>query len=99
MGIGERGRHDGSRQAHGRQSRSGTSRPGSYKVRRLPGLRIALAALVTAGGVASAQNVSNLSAKLAEIARRPELVHATFGVAAFDLDSKQMVFGLNAEQL
>jgi D-alanyl-D-alanine carboxypeptidase/D-alanyl-D-alanine-endopeptidase (penicillin-binding protein 4) len=46
-----------------------------------------------------AQSTSSLSAKLAEIARRPELVHATFGVAAYDLESKQMVFGLNAEQL
>src|SRR5436190_10320514 len=48
---------------------------------------------------AHAQSPSSLSAKLAEIAKRPELVHATFGVAAYDLESKQMVFGLNAEQL
>jgi PBP4 family serine-type D-alanyl-D-alanine carboxypeptidase len=39
------------------------------------------------------------AAKIAEIAARPEFVHATFGVAAYDLDAKKMVFGLNAEQL
>ena len=41
----------------------------------------------------------SLSAKIAEINARPELVHAAFGVAAYDLDAKRMVFGLNAEQL
>jgi len=40
-----------------------------------------------------------LTAKIAEINARPEFVHATFGVAAYDLDAKKMVFGLNAEQL
>jgi D-alanyl-D-alanine carboxypeptidase/D-alanyl-D-alanine-endopeptidase (penicillin-binding protein 4) len=47
---------------------------------------------------AVAQNAS-LAAKIAEINARPEFVHATFGVAAYDLDAKKMVFGLNAEQL
>jgi PBP4 family serine-type D-alanyl-D-alanine carboxypeptidase len=47
---------------------------------------------------AAAQNAS-LAAKIAEINARPEFVHATFGVAAYDLDAKKMVFGLNAEQL
>ena len=50
-------------------------------------------------GDAQAQGASPLAEKLAEIAKRSELVHATFGVAAYDLDSKQMVFGMNAEQL
>jgi PBP4 family serine-type D-alanyl-D-alanine carboxypeptidase len=45
-----------------------------------------------------AQN-QTLAAKIAEINARPELVHAAFGVAAYDLDAKKMVFGLNAEQL
>lgn len=40
-----------------------------------------------------------LSSKIAEINARPEFVHAEFGVAAYDLDAKKMVFGLNAEQL
>ena len=39
------------------------------------------------------------NAKIAEIASRPELVHAAFGVAAYDLDAKTMIFGMNAEQL
>jgi D-alanyl-D-alanine carboxypeptidase/D-alanyl-D-alanine-endopeptidase (penicillin-binding protein 4) len=42
---------------------------------------------------------STVAAKIAEINARPEFVHATFGVAAYDLDAKKMVFGLNAEQL
>jgi len=46
-----------------------------------------------------AQRVTPLDAKLAEIAARPELVHATFGVAVYDLDAKNPLFGLNAEQL
>lgn len=50
---------------------------------------------------ATSQNAhaQRLSAKLAEIAARPELVHASFGVAAYDLDAKRMVFEFNAEQL
>jgi PBP4 family serine-type D-alanyl-D-alanine carboxypeptidase len=40
-----------------------------------------------------------LAAKIAEINARPEFVHAAFGVAAYDLDAKKMVFVLNAEQL
>src|SRR6185503_11616680 len=40
-----------------------------------------------------------LAEQIAEIARRPELVHATFGVAAYDLDTKRPVFEMNAEQL
>lgn len=40
-----------------------------------------------------------LSSKITEINTRPEFVHAEFGVAAYDLDAKKMVFGLNAEQL
>jgi len=62
-----------------------------------------VAIALSVGGLASgdvrAQGASPLADKLAEIAKRTELVHATFGVAAYDLDSKQMVFGLNAEQL
>jgi len=42
---------------------------------------------------------STVAAKIAEINARPEFVHATFGVAAYDLDAKKLVFGLNAEQL
>jgi PBP4 family serine-type D-alanyl-D-alanine carboxypeptidase len=57
----------------------------------------AIVALIAAHAL-SAQNQA-LSAKIAEIQHRPELIHATFGVAAYDLDTKQMVFGLNAEQL
>src|SRR4051812_15487622 len=45
-----------------------------------------------------AQN-QTLAAKIAEINARPEFVHATFGVAAYDLDAKKMVFALNSEQL
>jgi PBP4 family serine-type D-alanyl-D-alanine carboxypeptidase len=60
--------------------------------------RGALIAALAIGQTASAQTQA-LSAKIAEINARPELVHATFGVAAYDLDAKKMVFGLNAEQL
>src|SRR5215212_3159823 len=62
----------------------------------------ASAVLVILGAAATpvtAQSAASLAAKLAEISKRPELVHATFGVAAYDLDTKQIVFGLNAEQL
>ena len=54
-----------------------------------------------AAGVAHAlpAQTSSLAAKIAEINARPEFVHATFGVAAYDLDAKKLVFGLNAEQL
>jgi PBP4 family serine-type D-alanyl-D-alanine carboxypeptidase len=66
---------------------------------RAPGTTF-LAALgmsvLVAQGV-SAQNA--VAAKIAEIGSRPELVHAAFGVAAYDLDAKTMVFGMNAEQL
>jgi PBP4 family serine-type D-alanyl-D-alanine carboxypeptidase len=47
----------------------------------------------------SAAHAQGLAAKIAEINARPEFVHAEFGVAAYDLDAKKMVFGLNAEQL
>jgi D-alanyl-D-alanine carboxypeptidase/D-alanyl-D-alanine-endopeptidase (penicillin-binding protein 4) len=40
-----------------------------------------------------------LAAKIAEINARPEFVHAAFGVAAYDLDTKKIVFAHNAEQL
>jgi D-alanyl-D-alanine carboxypeptidase/D-alanyl-D-alanine-endopeptidase (penicillin-binding protein 4) len=61
---------------------------------------ITLAALMAvAASTGNAQSAPGLSAKLAEIVKRPELVHATFGVAAYDLDAKRLVFGLNAEQL
>lgn len=62
--------------------------------------RVALAAtLIVAGGGALSAQKQTLAAKIAEIAARPEFVHATFGVAAYDLDAKKMLFGLNAEQL
>jgi PBP4 family serine-type D-alanyl-D-alanine carboxypeptidase len=54
-------------------------------------------ALVVANVLPAQQQ--GLAAKIAEINARPEFVHATFGVAAYDLDAKKMVFGLNAEQL
>ncbi|MDB4876738.1 MAG: D-alanyl-D-alanine carboxypeptidase/D-alanyl-D-alanine-endopeptidase [Gemmatimonadetes bacterium] len=67
----------------------------TYFTRRVAfGATIALAAVQTL----PAQNQA-LSAKIAEIQSRPELIHATFGVAAYDLDAKKMVYGLNAEQL
>src|SRR5207302_7059474 len=40
-----------------------------------------------------------LSEKLREIASRPELKHATFGVSVYDLDAKKILFELNGEQL
>jgi PBP4 family serine-type D-alanyl-D-alanine carboxypeptidase len=54
---------------------------------------------VAVSATATAQTAATLSAKISDISRRPELVHATFGVAAYDLDAKTLVFGLNAEQL
>ena len=62
-------------------------------------LRVAVVAVLAATHTGSAQSAPGVSSKLAEIAKRPELVHATFGVAAYDLDAKRMVFGFNAEQL
>jgi D-alanyl-D-alanine carboxypeptidase/D-alanyl-D-alanine-endopeptidase (penicillin-binding protein 4) len=61
---------------------------------------MALASLLSlaAASTAFAQG-QGLAAKIAEINARPEFVHAEFGVAAYDLDAKKMVFGLNAEQL
>jgi PBP4 family serine-type D-alanyl-D-alanine carboxypeptidase len=76
--------------------------------------RFALAAalLVAAAGARSAhaqvaqvaqQNKSTGSRRvddvIGEIRRRPELVHAAFGAAAYDLDTHEMVYALNAEQL
>ena len=62
---------------------------------------VAVAAVIGIVGarVGAAQSGSSLSAKLSEIAKRPAFVHATFGVAAYDLDAKRMVFGFNADQL
>jgi len=60
---------------------------------------VAALAALWGGQRASAQQWQGLSDKIAEIQRRPELVHAAFGVAAYDLDAHKMVFGLNAEQL
>lgn len=40
-----------------------------------------------------------LASKIAEITARPEYKHATFGVAAYDLDAKKQVFGYNNEAL
>jgi PBP4 family serine-type D-alanyl-D-alanine carboxypeptidase len=48
---------------------------------------------------AMAARSQGLAQKIAEINARPEFVHAEFGVAAYDLDAKKMVFGFNAEQL
>ena len=48
---------------------------------------------------ALAQRASSLTDKINEIQSRPELVHATFGVAVYDIDAKKQLFGLNAEQL
>jgi len=61
------------------------------------GTLVAAIALVVAPSL-HAQN-RTLAAKISEINARPEFVHATFGVAAYDLDAKRMVFGRNAEQL
>ena len=62
--------------------------------------RVALAAtLIVVGAGALPAQKQTLAAKIAEISARPEFVHATFGVAAYDLDAKKMLFGLNAEQL
>jgi D-alanyl-D-alanine carboxypeptidase/D-alanyl-D-alanine-endopeptidase (penicillin-binding protein 4) len=48
---------------------------------------------------ATQARAQGLAAKITEINARPEFVHAEFGVAAYDLDAKKLVFGLNAEQL
>ena len=65
-----------------------------------PGIAlVALVAIAAAVGTGGAQNVPGVAAKIAEISKRPELVHATFGVAAWDLDAKRMVFDMNAAQL
>jgi PBP4 family serine-type D-alanyl-D-alanine carboxypeptidase len=58
-----------------------------------------IASLTIAAARTSPAQTQALTAKIAEINARPELVHATFGVAAYDLDAKKMIFELNAEQL
>jgi len=60
---------------------------------------VVIASLAIAAARTSSAQTQALTAKIAEINARPELVHAEFGVAAYDLDAKKMVFGLNAEQL
>jgi len=67
-------------------------------IRRMQRALVATTLGLVAAHATPAQN-STLAAKIAEINARPEFVHATFGVAAYDLDAKKMVFGLNAEQL
>jgi D-alanyl-D-alanine carboxypeptidase/D-alanyl-D-alanine-endopeptidase (penicillin-binding protein 4) len=57
------------------------------------------AALAFACIVSVGARAQDLAAKIAEINARPEFIHATFGVAAYDLDAKKQIFGLNAEQL
>lgn len=59
---------------------------------------VSVAALTLVAQTLHAQDRA-LSSKIAEINARPEFVHAEFGVAAYDLDAKTVVFGLNAEQL
>jgi D-alanyl-D-alanine carboxypeptidase len=59
----------------------------------------ATALLLSVGRVGVAQRAQSLADKLTEISSRPEFVHATFGVAVYDLDAKKQLFGLNAEQL
>ena len=58
-----------------------------------------VAAMIALLAQALSAQTQTLAAKIAEINARPEFVHAEFGVAAYDLDAKKMVFGLNAEQL
>ncbi|MEO7082959.1 MAG: D-alanyl-D-alanine carboxypeptidase/D-alanyl-D-alanine-endopeptidase [Gemmatimonadaceae bacterium] len=64
---------------------------------------IRMTTLALLSGIAGASGVgaqsAALTAKINEINARPAFVHATFGVAAYDLDSKQQIFGFNAEQL
>ncbi len=61
----------------------------------LSSVLFASACVATAG----AQSPASISAKIAEINKRPEFIHAGFGVAAYDLDTKQLVYGLNEQQL
>ncbi len=65
---------------------------------RMQHLSLAMTFVLAAAGSLPAQGQA-VAAKIAEIAARPEFVHATFGVAAYDLDAKKLVFGMNAEQL
>src|SRR3954471_14450609 len=60
-------------------------------------LCISAAAEVRGQGVT--QQSRRVDDKIAEIQHRPEFVHAAFGAAAYDLDTHQMIYGLNAEQL
>jgi D-alanyl-D-alanine carboxypeptidase/D-alanyl-D-alanine-endopeptidase (penicillin-binding protein 4) len=62
-----------------------------------PHIAIAIAVLTALPHAVQSQR--SLAETITEIASRPELVHATFGVAVYDLDSKKQLFGLNAEQL
>src|SRR4051812_11244262 len=63
----------------------------------LAATQLCVAAQLNGQGVT--QQSRRVDDKIAEIQRRPEFVHAAFGAAAYDLDSHQMVYALNAEQL
>ncbi len=65
-------------------------------MKKTPAIAFSVLLAVSTGG---AQGAPGVMATIQEIARRPQFVHATFGVAAYDLDARQMVFGLNAAQL
>jgi PBP4 family serine-type D-alanyl-D-alanine carboxypeptidase len=64
--------------------------------RHASAMRVAGIALVLLAQHGMAQG---LAAKIAEVEARPEFKHATFGVAAYDLDAKRQVFGYHNEQL
>jgi PBP4 family serine-type D-alanyl-D-alanine carboxypeptidase len=56
-----------------------------------------LAALLAASGFA--QQPASLQERVAEIMRRPEYVHARFGMEFWSLDDNQAVFRINEQQL
>lgn len=60
---------------------------------------VAAALLVGLSRGPLAQRAPSVTDKIHEIWSRPEFVHASFGVAVYDLDAKKQLVGLNAEQL
>jgi PBP4 family serine-type D-alanyl-D-alanine carboxypeptidase len=62
-------------------------------------LTLILAVCGPAARRASAQNLSALSAKIEEIAARPEYKHATIGVEVYSLDDDKVVFALRGDEM
>ncbi|MFZ0882361.1 MAG: D-alanyl-D-alanine carboxypeptidase, partial [Candidatus Acidiferrales bacterium] len=70
------------------------------KIIALTPLLVLIAGIVVAwASTAPAQSDSLLTARIREIASRPEYRHASFGVEVYSLDDDKVVYALNGQQL